>query len=149
MATARARREGGRPLNAAERRWLLGQMLQRGTRRAVAAEVAAEAEEASSVIVRPAPAAPQSPPAPTTGAAEEQGAFAGPSLRGGLPASPALAERAPPDAPMAPEPGPMIPQYSTRDAHRAAPAVDLRRYRAVFACSMQARDAPTEQSPSG
>jgi len=165
MATARARRETGRSLSAAERRWLLGQMARRGKRDPAAAEVAAEAEEASSVIVRPERAASDPPAPPGKGAAPEHGAFIGPTLLAGLQASPALeepesaapprlADRAAPatESPMAPGTGPMIPRYSTRDAHRAAPAVDLRRYRAVFACCCdqeQAREAPTEQSPSG
>ena len=138
MATARARKDAARFLSANERRWLLDQVLRREPRTPVPADAATGAEEASSVIVRPATAAPDPPVAPTKGTAPEPGALAPPVL----PAMPAL--------PIAPEPGPMIPQYSTRDAHRAASEVDIRRYRAVFACCCeQARDAPTEQSPSG
>ena len=170
MATARARKDSGRPLSEPERRWLLDQMLRRGSRTPAAAEAAAGAEEASSMIVRPAPAVPEPPPAPAPGAAAEAGAFSGPSLRGGLPASPALADpeagaaapaggtaqRSPPrlaqraasPTSREPEPGPMIPRIPTPDAHRAAPVVDIRRYRAVFACSMQARETPTERTPS-
>ncbi len=175
MATARARGDAGRTLRDTERRWLLDQMLRRQAEDPAVAEVAAGAEEASSVIVRPERVTSE-PKRVIAGRAEpEPGAFAGPSLRGGLaspvpaaappararaPAPPGaepatsrprrLADLAAPTTPRAPEPGPGIPRFSTRDAHRAAPAVDLRRYRAVFACCCtQARDAPTEESESG
>lgn len=66
--------------------------------------------------------------------------------------APRLAERPAPAAPAAPETGPMIPQLSAEGAVTTAAPVDLTRYRAVFACCCgveQARDTPTEQSPSG
>jgi hypothetical protein len=59
-----------------------------------------------------------------------------------------LAERATTVKAASPESASLTPQYSTMAAHRAAPVVELTRYRAVFACCMQARDAPTEQLPS-
>jgi len=36
----------------------------------------------------------------------------------------------------------------TPGARRAAPVVAIGKYRAVFACCMQAGDAPTQKSPS-
>lgn len=149
MATARARKGASRPLSDAERRWLLDQLLERGTRTPAAADPAAGAGEASSVIVRPA--APEPTAAPAPGTAPERStavAVAGTAARPAA-APPRLADRDLPSAPPAPEPGVLIPQFPTRDAHRAAPAVDLTRYRAVFACMVQARDAPTEPSEFG
>jgi len=124
------------------------------------------------MIVRPGAATPVPPAAPATGAtpgdavpgagegtsvpddlvtttgttapvAERLGARAAPVRRPSR-----LAERATVKA-ASPESASLNPQYSTMAAHRAAPVVELTRYRAVFACCMQARDAPTEQSPSG
>ena len=172
MATTRARKGDARTLSASEQRWLLDQMVRRSTPTPSASESAVGSEEASSMIERPGAVTPVPPAAPATGAtpgdavSETSGGTTAPGdlvTTTGTPVPVAerlrartspvrrpsrLAERATTVKAASPESASLNPQYSTMAAHRAAPVVELTRYRAVFACCMQARDAPTEQSPS-
>ena len=168
MAIARVHKEAPRPLNDTEQRWLLEQLLRRQTSEPAAAGAAATSKEASSMIVRPASTVTDPFAASATGSGSE------PVDPGVVPIAPArFPERGaePTAAPARPaEAGvelaevpaapPRLPdrpaaassreptRSPTRSAHRAAPVVEHAKYRAVFACCMQARDAPTEQSPS-
>jgi hypothetical protein len=99
---------------------------------AVVAHAGAEVGEAA--IIAPAPQVSAAPEAETVAHVL---AVSGPD--------PALAPPAPPK--FADRPGarlePMAPRPSARRAPRASPGMESMKYRAVFACCMEATDTPT------
>jgi hypothetical protein len=57
---------------------------------------------------------------------------------------PALAPSAPPKFADRPGPMPTVPRPSARRTPRASPGMESMKYRAVFACCMEATDTPTK-----
>lgn len=128
-----------RALNTTERLWLLEQLIQRRSADAVG-EPAADAGGTSDMngklpVTHEAPAAPppvrratETEPAPVT---EPAAAAVRPTLAAiGAAARAAHASAA------------AAATHIARSAHRATPRADVTPYRAVFACAMNAQDAP-------